>query len=251
MTTDDAASASAINRELTGLLLETGRRFGFDAVAEYPVRGGRLDVVWTWTPPSPMPGLDASVPVVGFEVESSWRTRKHVKGDLLNLTDAGVGLGVIVLAGATAQDDSLRTFAQLLVDRPGPRILIWTADDVRALAARRLEAPTAPFDAADSEVVVSAAASERASVVGAAAHVGKYAPLHRWLLNQPRTAHRLTFGQVEEVLGFPLPASCRRHTAHWHGYDGSAVARAIADAGYKAEEVSLGAETLTLVPGTA
>jgi hypothetical protein len=77
--------------------------------------------------------LERPVPVVGFEIESSWRTRKHVKGDLLNLQDAGVGLGVIVLAGTEIKDDALRRFAELLVDRPGPTVLIWTADDVRAL----------------------------------------------------------------------------------------------------------------------
>lgn len=86
------------------------------------MRGGRLDVVWTWKPSSPFPGLEQPVPVVGFEVESSWRTRKHVKGDLLNLQDAGVGLGVIVLAGTDEKDVGLRRFAELLVDRPGPTV---------------------------------------------------------------------------------------------------------------------------------
>ncbi len=123
-------AASNLNRELTALLASAGERFGFDVVREYPVKSGRLDVVWTWTPPEPIPGLDSAVPVVGFEIESSWRTRKHVKGDLLNLQDAGVALGVIVLAGEGAKDASLRRFAELLVDRPGPRVLIWTADDV-------------------------------------------------------------------------------------------------------------------------
>lgn len=59
-------------------------------------------------------------PVVGFEIESGWKTRKHVKGDLLNLRDAGVALGVIVLAGVDPSDDSLRRFATALVNRPGP-----------------------------------------------------------------------------------------------------------------------------------
>src|SRR5699024_9199721 len=101
----------------------------------YPVRGGRLDVVWAWSPPSEVPGLDAAIPVAGFEIESSWRTRKHVKGDLLNLQDAGVGLGVIVLAGDSDKDECLRRFAVQRVDRPGTNILVWTAVDVRLLAS--------------------------------------------------------------------------------------------------------------------
>lgn len=77
--------------------------------------------MWTWTPPTPIPGLDTGVPVVGFEVESSWRTRKHVKGDLLNLQDAGVALGVIVLAGDGEKDDSLRRFANCWWTVRGPK----------------------------------------------------------------------------------------------------------------------------------
>ena len=54
-------------------------------------------------------GLDA-LPVVGFET-SELADRKHVKGDLLNLQDAAVSLGVIVLAGADAKNEPLRRFA--------------------------------------------------------------------------------------------------------------------------------------------
>jgi hypothetical protein len=51
--------------------------------------------VWSWVPPAPVPAWVAPVPVVGFEIESGWKIRKHVKGDLLNLRDAGVALSVI------------------------------------------------------------------------------------------------------------------------------------------------------------
>jgi hypothetical protein len=146
----DDRAASTLNRELTHLLTEAGTRFGFDVALEYPVKGGRLDVVWTWGPPSAFPGLERPVPVVGFEIESSWRTRKHVKGDLLNLHDAGVGLGVIVLAGTDPKDDGLRRFAELLVDRPGPTVLVWTAEDVRALAAQRDDPSLTPVATAEA-----------------------------------------------------------------------------------------------------
>ncbi len=66
---------------------------GFTTVTEYAVPGGRLDMVWLWDPPSPIPGVAGAIPIAGFEIESSWRTGKHVKGDLLNLQDAGVALG--------------------------------------------------------------------------------------------------------------------------------------------------------------
>lgn len=83
--------------------------------------------------------------------------------------------------------------------------------------------------------------------VEAATHSGKYVDLYRWLRDQPTDEVRATFDQVERVIGFPLPDSSRTHIAHWYGYDGSAVARAIADAGWKASSVNLTAETVVFV----
>jgi hypothetical protein len=249
-TISEGQATSELNRELTRLLSAAGERFGFDVVCEYPVRGGRLDVVWTWTPPTSIPGLDTGVPVVGFEVESSWRTRKHVKGDLLNLQDAGVALGVIVLAGDGEKDDSLRRFAELLVDRPGAQVLVWTAEDVRALADEvsfAVPADASALSAVKDRTGSPPDAASAASSLASASHAGKYSPLHRWLRAQERTTISVTFAEVEEVLGFPLPNSCRNHVPHWHSYEGSAVARAIIDAGWKASRVNLRDQTVTLM----
>lgn len=242
-------AASELNRELTHLLSTVGERFGFTVVCEYPVKGGRLDVVWTWTPPAPIPGIDTAVPVVGFEIESSWRTRKHVKGDLLNLQDAGVALGVIVLAGEGDKNDSLRRFTELLVDRPGTQVLVWTAEDVRTLADQAPVAASAGTTAPSpvkNPTGPPPDAAQAASSLASASHTGKYAPLHRWLRTQDRNPMSVTFAELEEVLGFPLPNSCRNHVPHWHSYEGSAVARAIIDAGWKASRVNLGDQTVTL-----
>ncbi|MCU1498532.1 MAG: hypothetical protein JWM47_2485 [Acidimicrobiales bacterium] len=57
----------------------------------------------------------------------------------------------------------------------------------------------------------------------------------------------MTFADVERVLGFPLPASSRKHLPHWYGYEGSAVARAVRDAGWKATKVDLNAQTVIFV----
>lgn len=247
METLSEGAASELNRELTGLLAQAGSKFGFEVVLEYPVRGGRLDVVWTWSTTSPFPGLDRPLPVVGFEIESSWRTRKHVKGDLLNLQDAGVALGVIVLAGTELKDDGLRRFAAQLVDRPGPTVLIWTASDVRALAEQR---DTPAHLGVSAETGRSSARPLKVHPPVSTeldTHSGKYAPLYRWLRRQDTNSVTMTFSEVEEVLGFPLPNSCRQHVPHWHSYDGSAVARAIIDAGWKASRVHLTDESLTLI----
>lgn len=155
-----------------------------------------------------------------------------------------------MLAGTDPKDDGLRRFAELLADRPGPTVLVWTAVDVRALAARRdvasLTAVAAPAAAGDGSAANPTAGGADGPSV-AVTHAGKYAPLYRWLRTQEAATLTLTFGQVEEVLGFPLPASSRAHVPHWHSYDGSAVARAIIDAGWKATKVHLTDEELTMV----
>ena len=78
-------------------------------------------------------------------------------------------------------------------------------------------------------------------------HTGKYRVLHDWLLRQPEDELPMGFEAVEAVLGIPLPGSARAHTAHWYGYGGTALGRAIRDAGWRATEVELGAERLVLV----
>ena len=78
-------------------------------------------------------------------------------------------------------------------------------------------------------------------------HHGKYRPLWQFLKNSDEQALPMTFGDVERVLGFPLPNSSRKHPAHWSRYDGSAVARAIRDAGWKATNVDLNAQTVTFI----
>ena len=251
----DGASAKEVNRELTQALVSVGQHLGFTVVSEYPVPGGRLDVVWTWVPSTRLPGLEHGIPVVGFEIESSWRTRKHVKGDLLNLQDAGVALGVIVLAGASDKDEPLRTFAKKLVDRPGANVLIWTADDVGVYTSAVLSAEAGQAsDPLFGGTVPTPADRERpgllTSRLSKASHVGKYAALHRWLSSSESASISMTFAEIEDILGLPLPDSCRSHTAHWHSNEGSAVARAIVDAGWKASQVNLADQRLILERAT-
>ncbi|GAA1526823.1 DUF7662 domain-containing protein [Nocardioides humi] len=232
--------APELNRELTRLLCEAGELFGFGVQREYAVPGGRIDVVWVVD----VPIWSQPLPVIGFEVESSWRTRKHVKGDLLNLTDAGVSLGVIVLAGESEKDVGLRKFAQTLVDRPGPPVVIWTREDVYALAARS-SSPALPAGALSWAGDPDGGRVPSASGAGPTVmHAGKYAPLWRWLKRQDAGEVFATFAEVEAVLGFALPNSSMVHVAHWHSYEGSAVARAIIDAGWKASQVDLTGRTV-------
>ena len=81
----DRQAASQLNRELTQLLLSVGKRRGFEVVPEYPVKGGRLDVVWAWSPPTAIPGLDNAVPVVGFESLTTYAPGGSPAGILIDI----------------------------------------------------------------------------------------------------------------------------------------------------------------------
>ena len=137
--------------------------------------GGRLDVVWLSPTLAGLPGAAGAVPVVAFEVESSWRTRKHIKGDYLNLYDLGAAIGVIVLLGEEQDVDGTRRFAQTMVDRPGPTVLVWSQEDVEALVAGRVprQRPAAPATTREPELVQASVDEQR--------HTGKFRGLWAWL----------------------------------------------------------------------
>lgn len=68
-------------------------------------------------------------------------------------------------------------------------------------------------------------------------------------IKQERREIRLSLAELEQRAGITLPESSRMHQAHWYSYQGSAVARAIIDAGWHASRVDLTEGTLSLVPG--
>lgn len=239
--TVEEESASARGERVVSLLIEAGNRAGLTAQREYPVPGGRIDVVWLWEGPPTFPPL---LPIVGFEVESSWRTRKHLKGDYLNLVDLQPALGAIVLLGEGDDVESTRRFLRRMLDsRPG-RIEVWSEDDVNRLATDPKEAVSEIFETVQTfqEFVDVPDQPHRKVPVP---HVGKYRRLAQWLAVEDRDRIDSTFKEVEEILGFPLPPSSRRHEAHWYGYENTAVGRAIQDAGWRVRNVRLSAETLT------
>ncbi len=233
-------AATVRGRRVIDALCTKGAELGFIAQREYPVPGGRLDVVWLLPVLDALPGLASRPPVVGFEIESSWRTRKHLKGDYLNLHDLGAAVGVLVLLGDGDDVDATRRFAQSLVDRPGPRVLVWSEREVQQLltGSRTIAGIASPLP---TDLRRSTTEPDPAR------HVGKFRALWAWLRDQPGDQVPMKFGELEEIIGMPLPASCRKHPAHRSSYDGSAVARAIQDAGWAASQVDVHAEHLVFV----
>ena len=63
---------------------------------------------------------------------------------------------------------------------------------------------------------------------------GGYAPLHRWFAASPERRCRLSFAQIEQVLGFELPDAARVSPEWWSSGNGRGHALAWEAAGFSA-----------------
>ena len=78
---------------------------------------------------------------------------------------------------------------------------------------------------------------------------GKYQRLYTHLCRLATREWRTTFGEIETVIGFGLPASARLHRPWWAnqtGGNGHSQALAWSAAGWETAEVDMDAETLRL-----
>lgn len=227
----DVEGGVGSNQRIVRSVAAAGRARGLEVELEYAIPGGRIDVVWLVGGEAPWP---PRLPLIGFEIESTWRTRKHIKGDLLNLIELQPALGVIVLAGDGRDVAATQEFARALVARHAARIEVW--DD-----ARLYETLLRPTSAASPPPP-----DDRRDAAGVPTGSPKYGAITAWLRAEPRDRFDVSFREIEGRLGFSLPPSSRRYPAHWSGYEGSAVVRAIRDAGWRARHVDLRAERVTL-----
>lgn len=80
---------------------------------------------------------------------------------------------------------------------------------------------------------------------------GKYRRLYTHLCGLPTREWRTTFGEIESIVGFELPASARLHRPWWsnqRGGNGHSQALAWTVAGWETAEVDMDAETLLFRP---
>jgi hypothetical protein len=154
------------------------------------------------------------------------------------------------------EHSALKLNAQLVAQHPHA----WTETDIRArttaLTERLLALWPRPAAATPGAVTVesqepladeSMSNADEEVDASVPSHAGKYRKLWEWLRAQDADEIPLSFEEVEEVLGIPLPPSARLHMPHWYGYDGTALGRAIRDAGWKASKVDLQEQRVTFV----
>jgi hypothetical protein len=75
--------------------------------------------------------------------------------------------------------------------------------------------------------------------------MGKYEPLTEFLHKQPGGEVRMSFAQIERVVGFKLPPVAQRHRAWWsNSPTNNVMTRAWLDAGFRSEQVDMAARKL-------
>jgi hypothetical protein len=78
----------------------------------------------------------------------------------------------------------------------------------------------------------------------------KYYPLHRFLMERDHTepAFSMSFSDIEEIIGTPLPPGARSHRAWWgNGTWGHSQSRSWLLAGWRAVNVEIDAETVEFI----
>jgi hypothetical protein len=73
----------------------------------------------------------------------------------------------------------------------------------------------------------------------------KYEPLKSFLATRAEGEVPLTFAQIEEIIGAPLPPVAFKHRAWWsNNPSNSVITRAWLDAGFRTERVDMGSQKL-------
>lgn len=76
--------------------------------------------------------------------------------------------------------------------------------------------------------------------------MSKYEPLPQFLASVSGTAHRMSFSEIERILGFKLPKSAYEHEAWWsNNATGHSHARAWLKFGWRTEAVDLPGRKVT------
>ena len=122
------------------VLERCGQKLGFLIRREWHVPMGRIDLVWYQELPVVLPQLASNhIPIVAFEIETSWRTRKHLKGDILNFQILQPVIGIIVQQ--TGPDDDprqvdglVRNTRKYLQTLSKSSLMVWTDADIQSLA---------------------------------------------------------------------------------------------------------------------
>jgi len=134
--TSEEQDLSKIAEDTLTFLEEIGKKLRFKTDRTYPCWVGELDLVWYLE--MNLPGIESrTIPIVGFEIETSWRSRKHMKGDVYNLQQLHPALGIIILLKKGFKDEGefkgLLQATKKYAENARCRIQVWTEEELETL----------------------------------------------------------------------------------------------------------------------
>jgi hypothetical protein len=133
---DEAFDLRKLKEKWVKELDSLAQKFGFKCEEEVSTNGGRIDLVWFYELETKLPYVGNKLPIIGFEIETSWRTRKHIKGDIFNLLELSPTYAVILfLTKGFKEESKLRgniKAAKRYADgyRGISRIHVWTEKEI-------------------------------------------------------------------------------------------------------------------------
>jgi len=133
------SSLTEIYNEVIDKLQRVGTKLGFKAENGVRIEGGEVDHVWFIDFGTTLPYFGSKIPIIGFEIETSWRTRKHIKGDIFNLITLNSAFGVVLFLKAGFYNesqfrgnmDAAKRYAESFDARR--KIFVWSEEDVNNL----------------------------------------------------------------------------------------------------------------------
>jgi hypothetical protein len=131
-----------IYKEAIQKLQIIGNKLGFKPENGIRIEGGEVDHVWFIDFGTNLPYFGSKIPIVGFEIETSWRTRKHIKGDIFNLLTLNSAFGIILFLrqGFRSESqfrgniDAAERYVRTL--EGGKRIFVWSEEEINELLDR-------------------------------------------------------------------------------------------------------------------
>jgi len=134
---DEALDLKELTSTWVEKLDEISKKIGLTQEKEVATKGGRVDLVWYQNFENKIPYIGEKIPLIGFEIETSKRTRKHLKGDLLNLMELNPSLGVLLFLSQGFKTESelrgnleaAKKYAESIIGLSN--IQIWTDENVK------------------------------------------------------------------------------------------------------------------------
>jgi hypothetical protein len=95
-----AKEIEAFKKSIYPKLEKLGRSLNLSSGRGVRTESGRMDFVWYHDLPNSIQGIDRRIPVMDFEIEAGFSSRKYLKGDIVNLLELSPAYGVILFLKA-------------------------------------------------------------------------------------------------------------------------------------------------------